>query len=106
MASRSAKDVVLSSPKFLKMVGDSLSKYKDIEWDTCFETDVVLRDKVLTGNHEDDVISSNKQMLEFIRCTVKVLETFSGKLVSCGARLTSIRQGSYFYIYKQREDLR
>lgn len=78
MASRSAKDIVLASPKFIRMLETALSHYQDIAWDPSFETDPERRKKVLTGNHEDDIISFNKQMLEFVRCSVKVLETFSG----------------------------
>lgn len=78
MASRSAKDIVLASPRFMQMLSESLSQYQDIVWNEEFETNEELRRKVLIGNHDDNIISCNKQMLEFVRCTVKVLETFSG----------------------------
>lgn len=99
MSSRSAKDIVLASPRFLEMLQESLSQYYDIEWDERFEIDPDLRQKMLLGDHNDRAISFNKQMLEFVRCSVKVLETFSGNKLQ--SKSNSIRRGRHLYFYSK-----
>jgi hypothetical protein len=104
MSSRSAKDIVLASPKFMQMLSTSLLQYQDIEWDERFETDGDLRMKVLIGDHDNKIISCNKEMLEFVRCTVKVLETFSG-ISSLSSSLKTSRKRSHIHFHHQYSNI-
>jgi len=77
LASRSAKDIVFTSSKFTDLLRSMMTQYSDIPPLSELKPDDL--ESYYHGDHNNDFISANKQMIAFVRSSVKVLETFSGK---------------------------